>query len=225
MTPAVRAAMVILGLMFAASVLAYALKPTRKLVETNPREKLENLIPTKFGDWHGLPTENIVLADPVLREKLDTIYSETLSRTYVDTKGRRIMLSVAYGDDQRDKMEMHYPEICYPAQGFQTRAVVTAQLFTRFGPIQVKRLEMVLGQRNEPVTYWTVIGDHATLGGIGKKLNEMRYSLKGVIPDGLLFRVSSIERDTATAYRDQEEFVGALLEAVSPEARKRLAGL
>jgi EpsI family protein len=225
MNARMRAGIVVLALMFAASALAHVLMPTIRLADIEPREKIETLLPQQFGEWRSMPVAHIVLADPRMTETLNRIYTETVSRTYVDARGRQIMLSVAYGADQRDGMEMHYPEICYPAQGFQARAVSKRQLETPFGRIEVKRLEMVLGQRHEPVTYWTMIGEHATLGGTGKKLSEMRYSLKGIIPDGLLFRVSSIGRDSAEAYRDHEEFVGALLAALTPEARKRLSGL
>ncbi len=224
-TPLLRTGIVLAALMFAASALAYALRPTIRLADLEPREKIETLLPQQFGEWRSVPTAHVVLADPRMTETLSRIYTETVSRTYIDTRGRQIMLSIAYGADQRDGMEMHYPEICYPAQGFQTHAVSKGQLETPFGTIEVKRLEMVLGQRHEPVTYWTMIGEHATLGGTGKKLSEMRYSLNGIIPDGLLFRVSSLGRESAAAYRDHEEFIGALFAALTPEARKRLAGL
>lgn len=213
------------GLMMAASVFAYALKPTKKLVDLQPREKLETLLPQKFGDWRGLPATNIVIADPQMLENLSRIYTETISRTYVDSRGRQIMLSIAYGADQRDSMSMHYPEVCYPAQGFQTKSINKGQLNTPFGSIHVKRLEMVLGDRHEPVTYWSMIGEYPSLGGIEKKLNEMRYGVKGIIPDGMLFRVSSIGRNSEIAYHDHEEFIGALLESISQETRKRLAGV
>ncbi len=211
--------------MLASSVFGTVMQPTQKLAELHPREKLETLVPMQFADWKGTSVDSLVVPDPQMLATLEAIYTETLSRTYVDSHGRQIMLSIAYGADQRDGMEMHYPEICYPAQGFQSRSVHKELLATPFGSIQVKRLEMTLGQRHELVTYWTVIGEYATLGGTGKKLNEMRYSLKGVIPDGLLFRVSTIGQDTEGAYRDHGEFVGALLGALAPVARKRLAGL
>lgn len=225
MTANIRSSLVILALMFAASAFAYALKPTQKLADLHPREKLETLIPMQFGDWRGLPANNIVIADPQMADNLSRIYTETLSRTYVDSRGRQIMLSIAYGDDQRDGMNIHYPEVCYPAQGFQSRSAMKGQINTPYGPIRVKRLEMVLGQRLEPITYWTMIGEHQSLGGIDKKLNEMRYSLRGAIPDGLLFRVSSMGRETEIAQRDHEEFIEALLGVLSAETKQRLAGL
>ena len=54
---------------------------------------------------------------------------------------------------------------------------------------------------------------------------EIRFALTGRIPDGMLFRVSSIDRDAAHAYDVQDAFIADLLEAVSPEGRKRLSGL
>lgn len=225
MTPLLRSAILILALMFTASALAYVLMPTQKLADLHPREKLETLVPMAFGDWRGMAVDTLVVPDPQMLEALGRIYTETLSRTYVDSRGRRVMLSIAYGDDQRDAMDVHYPEVCYPAQGFQSRSARKGQIDTPYGPIRVKRLEMVLGQRHEPITYWAMIGEHQSLGGIDKKLNEMRYSLNGAIPDGLLFRVSSIGRETEIAYREHDEFVLELLAAVNAESRKRLAGL
>jgi EpsI family protein len=224
-SPQLHISIVIATLMLASMVLAYATKPTTKLVNLEPREKIETLVPMQFGEWHNVPTANIIVADPRVTETLHRIYSETLSRTYVDRRGRRIMLSIAYGADQRDGMQVHYPEVCYPAQGFQVQSTRLGQVITPFGTIKVKQLEMVLSQRHESVTYWTMIGDHLSFGGVDKKLNEMRYGLRGIIPDGLLFRVSSIAHDPETAYRGHEDFISALMLALRPEARHRLAGL
>ena len=59
------------------------------------------------------------------------------------------MLSIAYGEDQRDSMQLHYPR-CYPAQGFDSinrKDLLT----TQFGVLPIRRLETVLGaQRYEP---------------------------------------------------------------------------
>ena len=53
-------------------------------------------------------------------------------------RGRQIMLSIAYGEDQRDGMKLHYPEVCYPAQGFQSRSfqIRADQLSTTARPRQ-----------------------------------------------------------------------------------------
>jgi EpsI family protein len=218
-------ALLLMALMLASSVFATAIKPTRKLADLHPREKLETLVPMQFGDWRGLEVDSLVVPDPQMLATLDAIYTETLSRTYVDSRGRRIMLSIAYGDDQRDGMDVHYPEVCYPAQGFRPKSESRVDIATPYGVIHAKRLEMAMDQRNEPITYWTMVGEHQGGKGLTKKLTEMRYSLKGLIPDGMLVRISSIDSDPQRAYRDHEDFIRAMLGALSPQARLRLAGL
>jgi EpsI family protein len=86
------------------------------------------------------------------------------------------------------------------------------------------RVDTQLGQRREPVTYWTTVGDRVVQGHIQKKLTEIRYGFTGTIPDGLLFRVSSIDPEIAKAYDLQAGFVSQLLAAVTPDQRQRLAG-
>lgn len=221
----IRTAIVLFALMLIASISTYALKPTQFLAQIQPLGKLANLVPMQFGDWRGIEVDSLVVPDPQMLATLNTIYSETLSRTYTDSKGRRIMLSIAYGDDQRDGMDVHYPEVCYPAQGFRAKEESRADIVTPHGIIHVKRLEMVMDARNEPITYWTMVGEYQTGKGIAKKINEMRYSFSGIIPDGMLVRVSSISSDPEQAYRDHEDFIQAMLGALSPQARKRLAGL
>jgi len=64
-----------------------------------------------------------------------------------------------------------------------------------------------------------------TYGRTQKRLIDLRYGLTGRIPDGMLFRISSIDPNPAQAYRQQDVFVAQLLAAVSPAERKRLSGL
>ena len=47
----------------------------------------------------------------------------------------------------------------------------------------------------------------------------------GQIPDGLLFRVSSIDADAVHAFKAQQQFVADMMAAVPPEVRQRLSGL
>jgi EpsI family protein len=135
------------------------------------------------------------------------------------------MLAIAYGDDQRDAMQAHYPEICYPAQGFEVLSRKSGTIESPEGNIPVMRLATSLQNRRlEPVTYWVMIGDVAITGGWYKKLAEMRYGLKGFIPDGLLFRVSSIDDNNEHAFQMHQLFITDILSSVSPQERKRISG-
>jgi EpsI family protein len=135
------------------------------------------------------------------------------------------MMSLAYGDDQRGGLAAHKPEVCYPAQGFALMGMSESTIETPFGRIAARRLSTSLGARKEPVTYWFNVGDTPVRNQIEQRLIEMRLGLSGQIPDGLLFRISSIDDNPQRAYLTQEAFVKSLLASVGPGERLRLAGL
>lgn len=211
--------------MLAASGLALALRPTQKIADQGPPVDLETMVPRIFGDWREEQHNSVQIVDPQQKEMIDKIYTQTLNRTYVNSDGYRVMLAIAYGDDQRDSMQMHYPEVCYPAQGFMLQSKQAGTLATANGSIPVTRILTNLGQRNEPVTYWTMVGDQVFQGGVQKKLTEMKYGLNGEIPDGMLIRVSSIDTETARAYEIQTQFADQMLGALQPEHRQKLNGI
>ena len=210
--------------MLVASGLTLALHPTHKFSEQSADMDLEKMIPHTFGEWREEENKSVQIVDPQQKEMIDKIYTQTLSRTYVNANGYRIMLSMAYGDDQRDGMTMHYPEVCYPAQGFVLKDKENSTLVTSNGSIPVTRLLTSLGQRNEPVTYWTIVGNLVFRGGTQKKLAEMQYGLDGKIPDGMLIRVSSIDAETVKAFEIQARFVDQMLVSLTPEYRQKLSG-
>lgn len=212
-------------LMTSAAAIATVMTPVRKLADHLPKLDLETELPEHFGDWK-LDRRPGAIVNPQQTELMKRLYSQMLSRTYVNSNGYRIMLSVAYGEDQRDANQIHYPEVCYPAQGFQITRNTSGKIVLDIGEISVKRLESHQSeQRFEPITYWTTIGDQAITGGTKKKIVEMKYGVRGEIPDGMLFRISSIDRDSSAAFRMHEDFVSALVPAIKPAARKRIAGL
>lgn len=211
--------------MFSAAGLALALKPTVKVADSSPKIDLEALVPKAFGDWKIDSTITPLIANPEQEALINKIYNQTLTRTYVNPKGERVMLSIAYGGDQSDNMAVHKPEICYPGQGFQIlKNPAIGNFSTGQGDIPVKRLVAGLGPRVEPITYWTTVGDQVEVSGLKWKLQQLKFGLTGKIPDGLLFRVSSIQADEAKAYATQDNFTREMLKAMSPEGRKRIVG-
>ncbi len=93
-----------------------------------------------------------------------SIYEQVLNRTYTNSRRQRIMLTIAYGSNQRDTVRIHRPEACYAAQGFVVTPPVNDQLELGSGQghlLPVRRLVASAGPRYEPITYWTVIGRKA----------------------------------------------------------------
>jgi EpsI family protein len=211
-------------LLCAAAALATAIAPTR-LVAANTQPDLGAIIPQRFGDWTLEPAQPLQIVDPTKQAEIDKLYAQVLMRAYVDSRGSRIMLSIAYGRDQRDNLAVHRPEVCYPAQGAQLLSSGGAMLDFPWGQIPARRLVTQFGARHEPVTYWIMVGHRALVDPLPIKLEQLRYGLRGRIPDGFLVRVSSIDPDDQRAFADQARFLTDLLGALPPADRQRLSGL
>jgi len=218
-------ALCLASLMCAVSVAGYAARPTAKAGAVRPAGFLKALVPTTFGDWSEVREQAVQVVNPQTQQLIDTIYKDTLTRVYVNSQGYRIMLSMAYGDDQTGGLAAHKPEVCYPAQGFKLGAIEDTVVSTAFGDVAATRLATQLGVRNEPVTYWLTTGDRVVKTTLDKRIAQIRLGLTGQIPDGLLFRVSSIDPDNARGFEMQRKFSADLLGAVDPAARKQLSGL
>jgi EpsI family protein len=215
---------VLLVLMLLSAGLGAALRPTIFLADERPPIDLKAMVPTAFGNWQEQLDMSARIIDPQQQQTLDRIYSQTLTRTYINNQGYRIMLSIAYGKNQSKSMELHSPEVCYPAQGFAVEDKQKTTLNLLGKPIAATRLETNLGQRHEPVTYWNVIGSNVTTSLLDKRLTDLRYTLTGRIPDGILVRVSSIDKATDNAYAVQRQFAAELMQAIAPENRNRFMG-
>lgn len=199
-----------------------------KTADLGPPVSLETMIPRQFGDWREDTRQSVQVINPQTQELLDKLYSQILTRAYVNENGYRIMLSLVYGTDVRGRssLQAHKPEVCYSAQGFNVQRNETAMLSTAFGDsIPVRRLFATMGAREEPLTYWFTVGDTTVQGKFEKRLVDLRYGLTGRIPDGLLFRISSIDGNPARAHELQDHFINQLLQAVTPADRARLTGL
>lgn len=214
----------LMAMMIAASGLAVAMRPTEKVAERYAPVELAKMVPIQFGEWREEPQNHALIIDPQQKEMIDRIYTQTLTRTYINSGGYRIMLSIAYGTDQTDTNQVHKPDVCYPAQGFVLKNRKNIQLDTEQGVIPATRIEASMGLRNEPVTYWITVADRVVSNGFEKKFTELSYGLKGQIPDGLLFRVSSIDTEVERAYAKQADFSRQLLVALTDEHRQRFIG-
>ncbi len=218
-------ASIVLGLAMAGtSALTGALTPKQKLADAQANFSLEAMIPKTFAGWTVDTSVVPLTPDPTQKELIAALYDQTLSRTYVNGEGQRVMLSIAYGGDQSKQLQLHLPEVCYVAQGFDMVKDRRDELGTGYGKLPVKRLVARQNARNEPITYWITIGDKAVMSGIDQKMQRFMYGLSGRIPDGMLVRVSTIGADEAGAYRVQDRFVKQMLGALKPADRSRLLG-
>ncbi len=224
MTPMRWRAVLVMASMMLASAVAYWMTPTVHMSDTLGKPDLEILFPKEFNGWRLDARAAMVLPSPETQALLNSIYNQTLTRTYINAAGYRIMLSVAYGGDQSDGTRAHVPEVCYPAQGFQITANTSGQLILDGRRVAVRHLMAKYGARDEPITYWLVVGDQVTVSRTDHKLAQFRLGLKGLIPDGMLIRVSSIDSNRARGYEQQATFLEDLVAAVPPAGRDRIFG-
>jgi len=219
-----RRAFLVAGVMFAGAGLAVGLRPTIHMADATGTPDLEKLFPMSFGDWRVDTSLPVVLPAPDVKAQLDKIYNQVLSRTYTNSKGDRVMLSVAYGGDQSDATSAHRPEVCYPAQGFAISKNFGETIRVSGRDIQARRLMSQMGGRNEPITYWIVVGDEVVTTGVGQKLAQMKFGLKNIIADGLIVRVSTIDADMARGHKIQTEFLVAVGPALDGKFAPRVLG-
>ncbi len=217
-------ALLVFGLMVLAAALGHWGKPTVYMTDTLGKPDLETLFPSHFGGWNVDARAVLVQPSPDTLALLNSIYNQTLTRTYINSAGDRMMLSVAYGGDQSDGTRAHVPEVCYPAQGFQITSKVTGSLQLANRTVPVRQLMSNYGTRYEPVTYWLLVGDQVTTSRTDQKLAQFRLGLKGLIPDGMLVRVSSIDANAAHGHAMQAAFLAEMADAIPEAARDRIFG-
>ena len=95
---------------------------------------------------------------------------------------------------------------------------------TLFGQIPVAKLMATKESRNEPITYWVVVGGQIARDNWEMKKAKLKFALKGEVADGILIRVSSITPDAQRGYEIQREFSEAMLAAIPAKYRSRLIG-
>lgn len=211
-------------LMVAACLLAYFLQQQITTRVDAANINLDGLIPNELPGWREDKYIVPVQVSEGLKETLAKTYDQVITKTYYNSQGYRVMLSIAYGKSQTKALQVHKPETCYSAQGFMITDVnnLTLNLFSR--TIKTRRVIASQGNRIEPITYWIRYADKTTYGGIEQTINRVTYGLKGTLPDGLLFRVSSIDNDKSHAYKEQLAFINDLMGHLNEDEKSFLMG-
>ncbi len=211
--------------MLAVAGLAAVGKPnTQAVMDARAQMPLEAIFPSQFGDWRLDPASSVFVRPAVDQAKQFQMYDQVLERTYINGQGQRLMLSVAYGRQQSVGLQMHRPEVCYQAGGFQVQDVAPSVIEAAGQALPVTHLQAHMDGRPEPITYWRLLGDGVVTDDSVFKFRQLSSGLRGRVLDGLLVRVSSIDQDTAGAHRLQARFADQMARAMSPEMRVRAFG-
>jgi EpsI family protein len=195
--------------------------PERKVADF----QLDTMVPKQFGDWRVDPSIVPVSLAPDVQAQLETLYEQVLARAYVNSRGQRIMLSIAYGGDQRDALRSHRQEVCYRAQGFTVQGLSVEETTINGRSIPMSRFQARRSGRIEPVTYWMTMGSDVIVNRTDRLVAQVREGIvDGAVPDGMVVRVSSLDPDLKQAYGQHVAFMDGLLAAMPAEAARRLTG-
>lgn len=188
-------------------------KPERFWSDKVGEPDLQAVVPKAFGDWVENPYGAKEVVDPQQEETIRAIYNNTIARGYIHKPtGRQVMLSLAYGKDQSRDTQLHPPEACYGSRGFRILQLEPEDIRVGDVTLPAMRMDAVLGQRHEFVTYWMRVGDQLARGSLQRNLVRMRFAARGYVADGLLFRVSEVTQAVPSkSYELQDEFLRALL--------------
>jgi EpsI family protein len=212
--------------MLGAMLLAVVMTPHNLMARTHEVFNIEQHLPTKFGGWK--PVEGLNVVTPPAPDSLEaTIYNQEVSRGFVDPEGHVVMLMVAYGESQSDRLQLHHPEVCYTAQGFRVSRTSPLKLdYSASGqpPLKATRLVAQREERIEPITYWMRIGYDNSSSNWARQFLKLGYGLRGWVPDGALFRVSTIGLPAELSFKVQDKFIHDLLNAVDPATQEFLVG-
>ena len=210
------------GAMLATGAITFARLPRRR-VATIGAHRLEKLIPLEFGRWKFETSSGLVQPPPDALSSL--LYDQQIARAYTTDDAPPVMLSVAYGSSQGGMLQVHRPEVCYPASGFRLSRTELHPIARAGAPsIPARSFTASSDTRIEQVLYWTRIADMLPTGWTVQRIDIMRSNLAGMIPDGLLVRFSTVTPDVGVAYATLERFARELLAAVGADGREKLLG-
>lgn len=208
------------GALIAASATAFARTPRHHEAFLGSK-KLEDLVPKQIGEWRFETSSGLVL--PPQDQLRDAIYSQLMTRLYVNESGGGVMMLIAYSGSQDGVIQVHRPEVCYPASGF--RLVENSAHAVPIGDGRAIPSRYIVAEaeiRSEQLIYWTRLGPAFPDNWFDQRMAVVNENLMGNIPDAVLVRLSTVGNGDRRAVLDS--FAAALYAGVGPQMRRVLVG-
>ncbi|MCA1653831.1 MAG: exosortase-associated protein EpsI, V-type [Sphingomicrobium sp.] len=200
---------------------AYAREP-RSVEDFLGKAKLDDIIPKQFGEWSFVSVSGLVTAPEDQLSRL--LYSQLITRVYSAEGKPPIMMLVAQSASQTGVLQVHRPEVCYPASGYALSPVVEHDIPVGPKLLRTNLLAATADGKTEHIIYWTRIGNHLPVSWAEQRWAVAKDNLNGIIPDAVLARISVSEPDRAEATALIESFTRSLIGSLSPAARNVLIG-
>jgi EpsI family protein len=185
--------------------------------------KLGDIVPPRIGRWSHGDKQSVIVA------RADDAFpaagsDQLVARSYRSADAPTVMLLIAYGSTQGATLQLHRPETCYPGQGFRLSDFSEPALALGGGRIQARRFTATRDQRVERLIYWTRIANSFPRNTAGEYAAILGSVVSGMVPDGVLVRLSTLTPDIAQADAALDRFAAELVRSVSPLGRRVLLG-
>ena len=183
---------------------------------------LEATIPARVGAWHNAPAAGIVL--PPQDELSKRIYDRYVARAYAADGLPSIVLVVAYGSTQDYGLQIHRPEICYPASGYRIGESHPHPL--QLGRTMVPAVALTASRagHHDQILYWTRIGTSFPPNVWAERYAILQAALARQVPSGVLVRLSVAVGDPDRSLAILSGFARALVAGLGPAGRAAFFG-
>jgi EpsI family protein len=207
----------------ASAAAAEGLKPHRQ-AQLLQGAKLADVAPRKFGSW---TSEDV--ADALALNAPGTLgaelYNEVVARDYQNAAGAVVSILLAYGARQTDTLQLHRPEICFPAFGYSLSRIESVNLpIARGLTLPARRMAAQRAEQRESVIYWSRLGEFFPQSADQQKMARIKTTLKGVVADGVLARFSTANVYPEFGWTILSGFIDEFLAATAAPQRKALIG-
>lgn len=216
-----RRAFVLGGAFLGTAGLAAALEP-RGRIDLLGKGKLEDVIPERVGPWSFASKSGLVV--PPSDQLSDQLYSQLLTRVYTAPGMPAIMLLVAQSGSQTGVLQVHRPEVCYPAGGYRLSNSMPVELQLAKGSVQTMGFTASAESRIEQLIYWTRVGMDLPSTWAEQRWSVAKANLQGDLPDAVLVRLSTLSPDREASFGVLEQFATTLVTSLPTKARAFVVG-
>lgn len=199
----------------AAGALSYLVAP-KAVAKPIEKPTFSSAIPDRVGGWTSRKSQEIVLPP---QDDSNKLYENQETRVYEGVGLPAIMFLIAYSSTQQNDVQVHRPEVCYPASGFPVIGTEPTQISYRNREFAGRELVADRGGLHERIVYWIRVGDSFPTSWREQRINMALANLSGSVPDGVLFRVSAIEEPGKSTSTTLRKFIATFLDESTPAFR------
>lgn len=179
-----------------------------KPVEQIPSDAFRRALPDRVEGWRSRTSAEVVLPP---QDGSDKVYQNLETRIYEGSGLPLMMVVVAYSSIQQNDIQVHRPEVCYPASGYPIISINPVDLVLGGKAIQAMEVAASRGGLIERIIYWVRVGDSFPTSWASQRFTMAAANLAGSVPDGVLVRISAIEEPEASVSQMLRHFVNAFV--------------